>query len=345
MRPDAVLVRRIMGTAAAVLLLAVSTVVLESRFADPAGSYEVVADLGNAGLGLREGSDVKVRGVNIGEVAETRFEDGRASAVLVLEEDPRLPRPDELELTVTAKTLLGEKQIEIDFPEERLGEEPFLAAGETIHASLQPTELSEAIDELVPFIAAIDPEELATVVDTLGDLHGEGEAIGQNLEVSQELFAFGSRTAADTLDRVGALADISEALAPATDDFGRLNRTLPAATALLHERQDDIRRNLETASRAAQNLTEFLVVEEDALSRFLVTSQPVGDAIERQAPHIGALVNGAFLYTRILGAGGHLLDDGSEWAGFRIMFDIGEVDLGDLLCAEVPELPTCEEGP
>lgn len=343
MTPDSVVLRRIMGTSAAVLLLAVGALVLEHRFAPPAGSYEVTADLGRAGVGLRSGSDVKVRGVNIGEVGEVRFEDGRARATLVLHEEPRLPPADELELVVTAKTLLGEKQVEISFDDERFGAEPHLAAGDTIAADRQPTELSEAIDVLEPFIAAIDPEELAHIVDALGDQHGEADVIAENLEVSQELFAFGSRTAGDTLDRIGAMADVSEAIAPATSDLARLNRTLPEATAVLTERQADIRDNLEIASRTAQTLTAFVETEQDAISRMLTTSQPVGDVLERQAPEIGAMVNGAFLYARIMGSGGMLLDDGSEWAGFRIFLDLAEVDPLDLLCHEVPELPGCED--
>jgi phospholipid/cholesterol/gamma-HCH transport system substrate-binding protein len=342
MTMDPTLVRRIMGTASVVLLVAVSAVVLEARFAPPAGSYEVTADLGRAGSGLRSGTDVKTRGVNIGEVSAVRYENGRALATLTLEPEPQLPPPDELEMVVTAKTLLGEKQIEIDFDESRYGQGPFLEAGDTIAASREPTELAEAIDVLEPFVAAIDEQDLATIVDTLGAQQGEGERIAENLEVSQELFAFGAATAEDTLARLRAFSDIAEALAPATDDLGRMNRTLPDATALLVERQDEIRSNLETVSRAANTLTAFLEVEEGTISTFLRTSQPVGDVIERQQDEIGGLVQGAALYMESLGKGGMLLDDGTEWAGFRIFIDLEDFDLESELCHEIPELPFCE---
>jgi phospholipid/cholesterol/gamma-HCH transport system substrate-binding protein len=345
MSMDPTLVRRIMGTATVVLVIALSYVVLEARFAPPAGSYEVTADLGRAGSGLREGTDVKTRGVNIGEVTEVRYEEGRALATLTLESHPPLPPPDELEMVVTAKTLLGEKQVEITFDDERYGQEPFLEAGDTIPASREPTELSEAIDAMEPFIAAVDPQDLATIVDTLGAQQGEGERIAENLEVSQELFAFGAETADDTLDRLNSFSDIAEALAPATDDLGRMNRTLPDATALLVERQAEIRSNLETVSRAATTVSAFLETEEQTLSRFLTTSRPVGDVIQRQADHIGGLVEGAALYMESLGKGGMLLDDGTEWAGFRIFLifddDEGGFDFQSEMCEAVPDLPSC----
>lgn len=345
MSVDPVIVRRILGTASAVLLIAVSMVVLEHRFAPASGSYEVTADLGRAGSGLRAGNDVKVRGVNVGEITDVHYEDGRAKAVMTMDAEPRLPRPDELDLVVTAKTLLGEKQIELSFDDGLLGTGPYLEPGDVVAASREPTELGEAVDALVPFVQAIDQEDLAAIVDTLGAQQGEGERIAENIELSQELFAFGSRTADDSLQRLRAFADIAEALAPATDDLGRMNRTLPEATALLTERQADIRRNLETASRAARTLSTFLETEEDTISRFLVTSQPVGDVLERQAPEIGRLVNGVHLYVRSLGMGGMLLDDGSEWAGFRIFLDpVTELDLEQGLCdAFGDQLPSCEE--
>jgi phospholipid/cholesterol/gamma-HCH transport system substrate-binding protein len=344
MSMDPTVVRRVMGTATVVLLIALSYVVLEARFAPPAGSYEVTADLGRAGSGLREGTDVKTRGVNIGEVTDVHYVDGRALATLTLDPEPKLPPPDELEMVVTAKTLLGEKQIEISFDDDRYGSEPFLAAGDTIPASRQPTELAEAIDAMEHFIAAVDPEDLATIVDTLGAQQGEGERIAENLEVSQELFAFGAETADDTLDRLNAFSDIAEALAPATDDLGRMNRALPEATALLVERQAEIRSNLETVSRAATTMTAFLEVEENTISRFLRTSQPVGDVIERQANEIGGLVEGASLYMQSLGKGGMLLDDGTEWAGFKIFIVTEDGDGFDFegeICEQIPDLPAC----
>lgn len=339
MKPlDPTLMRRIAGTASAVLVVGLSTLVLDARYADPAGSYDVEAELGRAGSGVRVGTDVKVRGVRIGEVAELIYEDSVAKVRLTLEPEPRIPAAEELDLFVTPKTLLGEKQIDIQFPDQVFGQEPFLEPGDTLVASRQPTEITEAIDALEPFLAAVDPQDLATIVDTLGDQRGEGEVIAGNIELGQELFEFGERTADDTFDRFRAFTDVTDALTLAVPDLTRLNTELPEATAILTERQADIRANLETVSRFSQTFTEFLEVEEDVISRFLRTSQPVGDVLERQQDQIGELLNGIFLYTRALGSGGLLLDDGSEWAPFRIFIDPDEFDVVQLLCLEFDEV-------
>jgi phospholipid/cholesterol/gamma-HCH transport system substrate-binding protein len=335
---DPTLTRRIMGTAAAVLVLAISTVVLDLRYAPERGSYEVTAELGRAGSGVRQGTDVKVRGVAVGRVAAVDYVDGVATARLTLDPEPRLPTADQLELVVTPKTLLGEKQIDLSFTDAELGEAPFLEAGDQLVASRQPTEITEAIDALEPFLAAIDPHDLASIVDTLGDQQGEGEVIAENIELGQELSAFGARTAPATLDRFRAFTDVSDALTLAVPDLTRLNTTLPEATAILSERQADIRTNLDTVSRFSRTFTEFLEVEEEVISDFLVTSQPVGDVLERQQDQIGELLNGVFMYSRALGSGGLLLDDGSEFAPFRIFIDPEEFDVAQLLCLEFDEI-------
>ncbi|WP_157041980.1 MCE family protein [Nitriliruptor alkaliphilus] len=346
---DPTLVRRIVGTASAVLVIALSAVVLEARYAPPAGSYEVVAELGRAGSGVRQGTDVKVRGVAVGRVAETMYEDGVALARLTLNPEPRLPVADQIDLVVTPKTLLGEKQIDLSFPEGSLGEGPFLQAGDRLVASRSPTEITEAIDALEPFLRAVDPQDLATIVDTLGDQRGEGEVIAENIELGQELANFGARTAPDTLDRFRAFTDVSDALTLAVPDLTRMNTALPEATAVLVERQADLRRNLDTLSRFSNNFVEQLEVQEPVISRFLRTSQPVGEVLVRQQDQIGELLNGIFMYSRALGSGGILLDDGSEWGAFRIFIDEDSFDPVKLLCHEfdvvgLPQPPAlCDE--
>jgi phospholipid/cholesterol/gamma-HCH transport system substrate-binding protein len=334
---DPILFRRILGTATIVLLVGLGNLVLDWRYSPPSGSYQVVAELGNAGIGVRDGTDVKVRGVNVGQVDGVRYEDGTAYADLTIFPEPRLPAAEHLELVVTQKTLLGEKQLELSFPDEAFDAPPFLADGDLLVASREPTELSEVLDRFEPFLAAIDERDLATIVDVLGDQRGEGELIARNIDLGQQLAAFADRSSDDTLARLSDFADVAEALELAAPDITRLSRALPDGTSLLTERQQDIRTNLIALSRFATTLDRFVQTEGPVISRFLRTSQPVGDVLERQQDEIGSLVEGIALYVEFLGRGGMLLDDGSEWAGFRIFIDDDSMDPVKMICHEFDE--------
>ncbi|MBS3939450.1 MAG: MCE family protein, partial [Actinobacteria bacterium] len=217
--------------------------------------------------------------------------------------------------------------------------EPFLATGDRLVASREPTELSEVLAVMDPFLDAIDERELATIVDVLGDQRGEGEVFARNLDLGQQLAAFGARTAPDSLARMRDLSVVADTFAASTPDLTRMNRALPEATGVLTERHADLRANLEAVSRFARTLDQFLVAEETVLSDFLTTQQPVGDVFERNQDQLGSLIEGIGLYARAMGSGGTLLDDGTEWAGFRIFIDPERsFDPVHLLCLEFEEI-------
>lgn len=338
--------RRIIGLASLVLVLGLSYLGIEYVTAPPAGSYTVTAVLGRAGSGLNVGTDVKVRGARIGSVESVDYRDGQATAVLRLEDDPPLPPPDQLELVVTAKTFLGEKQVEIGFPDEAFGARPALAAGDTIVADRQPTEVSDVLDAMEPFLDAIDPADLAIIVDALGAQQGQGPAIAENLELSQQLAAFGERTAQRQLQQLGEVADVAGALADRTDDLARLSRSLPRSVTLIADRQAAFRANLDALSRFAVGFAEFLEVEEPTIDELLRGGDPIGAVFERRIDEVGEIVYGLYRYAYKLGHHGGQLTDGTEYAFFRINVNLEDLFAG--FCAEggefAQQVPVCGGG-
>lgn len=313
------LARRFAGTAAGLLLIGLVVLLFEYRYSPAAGTYTVDVEFGVAGSGLIQGSDVKARGVRVGEVDSLAFEDGRAMGRIRLEGDTQLPGPEDIELVVTAKTLLGEKQVELRFPDEAFGQEPFLQPGDFIVAAREPTELNEVLDVLEPFLDSIDSEELAIVIDTFAEQEGEAEVFAENLELTSELTQFGARTSDQTLDNLEDLADIAAALRPTLDeDFDRIRAALPESTRLLREQPDDIDTALVALSEFSVAFAELLEVEEDRINRFLVTGDPFGAMLERNRNEVSSLVDGIDLYMDLLGGAAGLLDDDTIFAYFRL---------------------------
>jgi phospholipid/cholesterol/gamma-HCH transport system substrate-binding protein len=332
-------IRRIAGAAGALLLVALSWLGMDYAFSPPKGSFHVTAVLGQAGSGLNEGTDVKVRGVRIGKVSDLRFEDGVAEATLQIDPGTEVPMTG-LDMVVTAKTLLGEKQIELSFPDDAFGQPPFLSEGDVLEASREPTELQEVLDAMRPFLDAIDPQDIATIVDVLGEQQGEGENIARNLELSAEVARFLDRTADDAINNLVLFTQFADGVTAGAEDFARMNRNLPAAVALMHERTDDIDTNLKALSSFAVTFAAYLEVEEDRIDRVLTTGDAVGAVLEPEIGAWGSFLEGLFHYTQNLGRPAGILSDGTEWAAFRILVDLshfglpvgdGGVDLRDLI--------------
>jgi virulence factor Mce-like protein len=309
--------RRIVGFAAALLIVASAMLLFRFAYAASPGSYEFEAILGRAGAGLGPGSDVKVRGAAVGEVTSVRYQDGRAIATLLMDRNPQVPLAG-LELVVTAKTLLGEKQIELTFDDEAYGQGPFIEDGDTIAADREPTEFQEVLDELGNVLDAIDARELAVVVDAFAAQAGTEETIIGNLEKGTELADFAERTADETLERLRTFSQVADALTEAVPDLTRFGRNIRPATRILVERTADVDNGLAKLSTFAIGLAEYLEVDETLIARSLAVGDIIGAVLERNMNFVGQYISNVGIYARGFSEGG-ALNDGTEFAYFRIL--------------------------
>jgi virulence factor Mce-like protein len=303
-----------------VLLLAVGYAWLSSRYQQPAGTISITAEMGNAGSGLVPGSDVKYLGVRVGRVADLDYTGGKATAkIQIFPQEVCLPAPTGLVLVVTAKTLLGEKQVELAAAEgHTAGEEPCLAAGDHVVAAAEPTELQAVIDELNRVFSAIDPDDLAAIFEAFAQQRGEEAVLQENIRLGNELSEFGARTAQQNIDNLRRLAGIAEALEPRAGDLTRLNANLAEATAVLREREGDLSDTLDVTLDFATGLAEFLETSEALIDGLMQSGDIVGAVLEDNQDNVGSLIEGLIVYGQGLGRGGMLLDDGSEWAPFKV---------------------------
>ncbi len=335
---SSVLVRRLVGTVAAILLIAGGRVLVTTIGAPPSGSYEVVVELGShAGKGLDPGSDVKVRGVLTGTVKDIRLDD-QANAVVTLIIWPLQALPRDVQVVVTAKTFLGEKQIELRPRTDVLASPPYLQDGDVLRVAEEdePAEVQELIAAFEPVLDAIDPVDLAAVIDTFGSFDREDAlTAGRNIEVGAELADFGARTAQDQLARLSSLATLTGELATTAEDFNRLSRSLPVWTSILPDRQADVRANLEALSEFSLTLADFLEVEETTIRDVLAVTTTVNGVLAGQSDDLSLMIHSIYRYAFKLGRHGGFLNDGTDHGWFRgFMGNEGQLEE---LCRDLPE--------
>jgi phospholipid/cholesterol/gamma-HCH transport system substrate-binding protein len=343
---DQIVVRRILGTASAILVVALSLVALDARFTTP-GAYEVEAELGRAGAGLRQGTDVKVRGVNVGRVTEVRIDDdGAATATLELDPEPRLPA--DVRPVVSPKTFLGEKQVELVAEGPLV--EPYLEAGARVSARAeeQPIEPVAVVDQIGHLLRDIDDEKLAALFEALSAFDtDDADRFARGIDTGAELSAFLARTGPEQVERMGDAADAFDALAAAGDDLTRVSQALPDAAAPLVENRQALAAALESVTSFSSTLGEFLRVEESTIAASLAVGDRIGAVVDPRLGEIGTMVHGIYRYALKFGQQGGELTDGSEYAYFRAF--VGEAGQLEELCAQLPEVlvdaaPGCAPG-
>ncbi len=127
---------------------------------------EVRADFARAGQLLRNGSDVKMRGVLVGVVTKINISPETGKARITMLVDPTQEIPENIEAAIRAKTLFGEKFIDLIPPKVPVGR---LEAGDEIpeNRTIPPIEVEQILEKGVPVLEAVDPEAFGASLHAL----------------------------------------------------------------------------------------------------------------------------------------------------------------------------------
>lgn len=244
------------GAIALLLLFGAITVGIKGAFGAFEGGYELTGSFDAAGQGLLPGSDVKLRGVNIGEVARIELVDRDALVTLRIHDGERIPT--DATATIRPKTLFGEKFVDID-PGAAEDEGPFLADGDALENTLGGFELEAVLTDVYPLLKAIDPAELMTVLSQLAEGgRGLGEEINRSIVNGEELSALFADNAELTREFLEDMAALSGQLATSADDLVALADAANVALPTLTDNEDDVVTLLEQAGRLSNDVADLL---------------------------------------------------------------------------------------
>lgn len=306
--------------------------------------YEVDVVLGELGQGIVTGSDVKIREVPVGHVSEIRLDDGY-QAVATLALDPAYAIPERATYAVTAKTLLGEKQVEIDFDGD-IERGPYLADGATVSDSERVVEFQDVLADLAELFEAIDPDDLAVLVsDGLGAFEGQGPTIAHSVDQGARAASAFRRTLDDQIAAQRDLSLVAERLSTEGGSFNRMGREFLRGLPTISDNQAELRTLLRELERFSGVLNATLTVDRANLDRLIVEGDSVTRMMSAYAVEVGELITGLVKYTEKWPPGFmHPSFDGQA-GRFEIIVDDF---LEEELCHELPpelatELPMCSE--
>lgn len=219
--------RRLVITAITLATLAALLYVLVAGPFSGRGT-RLVAEFGRAGQGLGDNAPVKIRGMDVGRVSRVELTaDGRARVTMDIDHGVRVP--DTVTAAIEPTSVFGPKFVDLEpGAHERNG--PFLASGTVITRAADPRDLSDLLGDANAALAAIDPDEVATIVDTLArGLDGQGHRLreiidqgGVLLNVAHENRANARRFLADGADLAETAADSGDELVALTTDANAL---------------------------------------------------------------------------------------------------------------------------
>lgn len=302
------------------ILFFFSATVLGVKWADGAFKpvYQIEGVFAAAGQGLIQDSDVKIHGVNVGRVAKVRFADGQALVRMDINAGERIPAS--AKAVIRPKTLFGEKFVDID-PGEDEAKGPFLRDEQAIKDTLGGFELERVLAELYPILKAVQPDELAIIVDTLGEGgRGQGEAINRQLAN----FAALAEVQADNADELSQflidLARLSDELARRSGDLVGAAEDLNVALPPLNARGDKLAVVLDQASRLSGDLADVLEANRPFLDKSASTGGKTVQVLYDNRAQVGPLVTGLRQFVQLLAEVGRIpYGDGTTLAAVKFV--------------------------
>lgn len=293
--------RRFQGLAFLVviaLLLGLAVATYQKAFTTVA---HVTLKTGTVGNQLESASDVKVRGVIVGEVRAVHA--GLDAATIDLAIDPQYLAqiPSNVSAQLLPKTLFGERYVSLTIPDQP--QSARLRDGDVIgeDRSKSAIELQQVIDDLLPLLQAVQPQDLSYTLGAVANaLRGRGNALGENL-VNTGSYVGGINQVLPQLEAdIPKLADFADTYHSAAGDLLSVLDNLSVTNRTVVDQKEQLRRTFTVVGSSSDTLAGFLTTNEQNLISLAKTSEPVLGVFARYSPEYPCLLNGLSRFDPII---------------------------------------------
>ncbi len=272
------------------LLLGLSVAMFQKRFT-PVVMVTLKTD--RVGNQLQETSDVKVRGLVVGEVRRIVHTDDGAEVELALQPDQVGAIPANVSARLLPKTLFGERYVDLVLPDTPsrtpLREGSVIPQDRTAVA----IELEQVFTNLLPLLRTVKPAQLATTLNAMATaLEGRGAALGDNLVLADRYFTAFNPNLPVLKQDISALADVASIYAAAAPDLLRMARDLSVTSTTLVQKQASYAGFLAGTTGFARTATSVLNENGDRIIRVGRVSRPTLQLLQRYSPIYACFAQG-----------------------------------------------------
>jgi len=257
---------------------------------------------------LNDSSEVKARGVVVGDVRSVHGTSHGAAVELALQPDKVARIPKDVTALLVPKTLFGERYVQLSIPDST-GRDP-IEAGDVIgqDRSANAIELERVFDDLLPVLKAVQPEKLATTLTAVATaLEGRGERLGQAMaDTAGYLGDLNPKVPQLTAD-LADLAQVSDLYGDIAPDL--LDSLTESATTLntVADERAALTDLYAQVTSGAQDVTIFLRNNRDNIIALAATSRAPLQVAARYSPSfpctLKALADLKPSMDKVLGAG------------------------------------------
>jgi virulence factor Mce-like protein len=280
-------------------LIALTIALYQKRFTPV---VEVTLEADKIGNQLSAPTDVKLRGLIVGEVRKVSSNGNGATLDLALDPDQVDLIPADVQAQLLPKTLFGEKFVSLVVPEG--ASDQSIREGDVIPQDRSETarETEEALNNLLPLLKALKPQQLSITLNALSSaLRGRGESIGENLEiVDAYLKEFNPELGRLEANQKG-IADYADILTASADDFLQVLDDLSFINRSLVDQEEELNTFLTSTTGFAGEMESFLRDNEDRFITLAADSVGPLQTLARYSPEFPCLAEGLAKSNQFIG--------------------------------------------
>ena len=273
-----------------VVLVGLAVATFQKRFTPVVMVTLMAARIGNQ---LQNSSDVKIRGLIVGEVRSITSTGNGASIEMALQPDQVAGIPVNVSARILPKTLFGERYVDLVIPSDPSSKA--IAEGDTISQdhTVVAIELERVFDDLLPLLRTVKPEKLAATLNALATaLDGRGTQLGHNLVLADRYFAAINPKMPTIQADISRLADLASTYSDAAPDLLRMLKALTTTNTTIVEKQDSLAGFLAGTAGFANNATDFLNANGDRIIQVGRVQRPTLALAARYAPEYPCFASG-----------------------------------------------------
>lgn len=245
-----------------------------------------------SGLVMESGASVKLRGVDVGRVAQINSGKGRVGLKLKLDPDQLQYIPANVGAKIDVTTAFGAKFVELVYPEHPSPQR--LAAGAVLHSSNVTTEVNTVFENVVDLLKMVEPEKLNAVLTAVADgVRGRGQRIGEaTTDLNEVLVALNAHS--DTMRQDWrSLTSFNDTYAAAAEDIVSILNAGATTSATIVNHRTALDSLLLSAVGFSESGTNLLGVTRDSFTAAVNTLEPTTKLLLDYNPEYTCTLQGA----------------------------------------------------
>lgn len=284
--------RRLLGVLFIVLIVSLVTlsIMIYNKVFTPI--VEVKLRSNQLGNQLQVASDVKERGIIVGEVKAVKANGNFATVSLALEPEYAKKIPSNVSAQILPKTLFGEQYVDLVVPKH---EDRPIQSGDVIpqDRSEGALEAQNVLGDLLPLLTAVQPAELNSTLTAIATaLKGRGKELGRTLVNFDKYLKIMNPHTKRLVNDIGKLGKVALEYNNVSPDLFQSLKNLETGVKTVVQKRDDLDQLLTTGTSTSNVLSGFLSDNRSRLIDVTGQSNKIFNLLAQYSPEYSCLFQG-----------------------------------------------------